>query len=125
MRRDPAFFVSVAQFTFWRWAFHFANQQKLLTNGWSRVSLNFRDHFGIVWSTRLTMRINEVAHRERWPWKLTADGLESVSKENHSIIDSEEDPRVERTFRWLLTPFVDPEWIDERLTASTDRASGD
>lgn len=123
MLREPAFFVSVAQFCFWRWAFHFANQQKLLTNGWTRVSLNFRDHFGVVWSTRVTARINEVAQRERWPWVLTADGLEPVSNENQPIGDPEVDPRVDHTFRWLLKPFVDPEWIDERLTASTDHAS--
>ncbi len=123
MRRDPAFFVSLAQFTFWRWAFHFADQQKLVTNGWTRVCHDFRDDFGVVWSTRLMNRVNEVAQREQWPWTLTADGLESVSKESQPTIDPNADPRVDHAFRWLLKPFVNPEWIDERLTASTDRAS--
>lgn len=125
MFSEPAFFVSVAQFCFWNWSFRFANPQKLLTNGWTRVSLDFRDHFGVVWSARLTARINEVARREQWPWILTSDGLEPIFSENRSTDDPKTDPRVDQTFRWLLKPFVDPEWIDERLTASTDRAAGD
>jgi hypothetical protein len=123
MLRVPAFFVSVAQVCFWSWAFHVANQQKPLTNGWTRVSLDFRDHFGVVWSTRLTARINEIARREQWPWVLTAEGLESISGENQSASTATTDPRVDQTFRWLLKPFVDSEWIDERLTASRDLAA--
>ena len=123
MRRDPAFFVSLAQFTFWQWAFRSAAEQKLATNGWTRVCLDFRDHFGVVWSTRLASRINEVAQREQWPWTLTTNGLESVSIEHQSTSDPDADPQVDHAFRWLLKPFVDPEWIDERLTVSTDRAS--
>lgn len=115
MFREPAFFVSVAQFCFWRWAFHVANPQRPLTNGWTRVSLDFRDHFGVVWSARLTARVNEVARREQWPWVLTASGFESVSKDGPLIGNLTLDARVDHTFRWLLKPFVDPEWIDERL----------
>lgn len=124
MFSEPAFFVSVAQFCFWNWSFGFSNQPKPLTNGWTRVSLDFRDHFGVVWSARLTARINEVARREQWPWMLTAHGLESAASHSQSTNDPQADPRVDHAFRWLLKPFVDPEWIDERLTASTGRASG-
>ena len=99
MLREPAFFVSLAQFCFWSWAFHSANQQKLKTSGWNRVSADFRDHFGVVWSTRLTARINEVARREQWPWILTSDGLESNSAENPSTGDPKPDPRLDHAFR--------------------------
>lgn len=123
MQRDPAFFVSVSQFCFWRWAFHFADQQKQADSGWKRVNLDFRDYFGVVWSTRVSSRINDVAKREQWPWMLTANGLESAANHSQSTNDPQADPRVDHAFRWLLKPFVDPEWIDERLTASTDRGS--
>ncbi len=125
MRRDPAFFVSVTQFCFWRWAYRLANQQNTFASGWQRLCLDFRDGFGVVWSTRLTGRINEVAQREQWPWILTDNGLKPISNESQPACDPEADPRVNHTFRWLLKPFVDPEWIDERLTASKDRALGD
>lgn len=122
-QRDPDFFVSVAQFTFWQWAFHASKKQSSVPNGWTRVVLDYRDHFGVVWSTRLTSRINEVAQREKWPCVLTTTGLMPVSANDQASDNSSTDPRVDHAFRWLLKPFVDPEWIDERLTASTDRAS--
>lgn len=68
----------------------------------------------------MTGRINEVAQREQWPWILTDNGLKPISNESQPACDPEADPRVNHTFRWLLKPFVDPEWIDERLTASKD-----
>lgn len=125
MRRDPAFFVSLTQFCFWQWAFHFGNQGKLVASDWKRVCFDFRDSFGVVWSARLTSRVNEVAQREQWPWTLTANGFEPVSNVGQPTSDPDADPRVNHTFRWLLKPFVDPEWIAERLTVSTDRATDD
>ncbi len=122
LRRAPDAAVGPIQLWFWWWAFHFA-KQKNAAAGWQKICLDFRDHFGVVWSTRLTARINEVAQREKWPWTLTANGLVPTSNDAPSGESSATDPRVDHAFRWLLKPFVDPEWIDERLTASTDRAS--
>lgn len=83
--------------------------------GWNRVWQDFRDCFGIGWSFRVMARVNEVARREQWPWVLTDHGLETISPDGPSTTLPDGDPRVDRTFRWLLKPFVDPVWIDERL----------
>lgn len=123
MRRDPDAIVGSAQLWFWWWAFDYAKTVNKPSKSWQRLYLEFRDYFGVVWSTRLTARVNEVAQREKWPWILTTDGLAAVSNGGPPVDDSATDPRVDQTFRWLLKPFVDPEWIDERLKASTDRAS--
>lgn len=69
-------------------------------------------------------RVNEIARRDNWPWTLTENGLSPVDPKNAIASDPDSDPRVDHTFRWLMKPFVDPEWIDKRLTASRDRASG-
>lgn len=94
------------------------------TVGWNRVWSDYGNAFGNLWSLRLMARVNEVARRDNWPWTLTESGLNPVGPENSPACDPSGDPRVDQTFRWLLKPFVDPEWINERLTASTDRASG-
>lgn len=91
---------------------------------WDRVWLDYQKYFGAVWALRLMARINEVAQRDQWPWRLTPNGMQLATHDAPHPGSPTADPRVEQTFRWLLKPFVDPEWIDERLTASTDRAAG-
>lgn len=93
-------------------------------NGWNRVWNDYRNIFGNLWALRLLARVNDVARRDKWPWTLTEGGLIPVDHQNATAGEPTGDPRVDQTFRWLLKPFVDPEWIDERLRASTDRASG-
>ena len=83
--------------------------------GWNRVWMDFRDWFGVAWATRLSARINEVAVREQWPWRLSHAGWRSASGEGLPAEPPVNDPRVEQTCCWLLKPFVDPKWIDERL----------
>ncbi len=111
--------VAVFQILFW-WSVETAARRKPAASGWDRVWVDFRDHFGILWAFRVMTRINEVAHREQWPWRLTADGLKLVASVNSPAGDPSADPRVDRTFRWLLKQFVDSEWIDTRLS-STER----
>jgi hypothetical protein len=89
-------------------------------SGWNRVWLDYRNLFGQVWGTRLMLRINEVAQREAWPWRLTESGLEPVTEvanpsADASAADFNSDPRVAHCFRWLLKPFVDDDWLDRRL----------
>lgn len=92
---------------------------------WDRVWFDYQKFFGLVWTLRLMARVNEVAERDQWPWRLTPIGMQPASRDAPHPGSPTSDPRVDHTFRWLLKPFVDPEWIDERLTASTDRAAGD
>ncbi len=91
---------------------------------WDRVWIEFQKFFGSVWTLRLMARVNEVATRDQWPWRLTPNGMQPATRDAPHPGSPTADPRVDQTFRWLLKPFVDPEWIDERLRASTDRASG-
>lgn len=83
--------------------------------GWNRVWIDFRDWFGVAWATRIMGRVNEVAQHEQWPWRLTPNGIQQASPDAPNPGSPDSDPRVGHTFRWLLKPFVDPEWIDERL----------
>ncbi len=88
-------------------------------SGWERVWFDFQKVFGSLWAMRVALRLNEVAVREQWPWRFMLHGLQSPPGEAASPSSPTDDPRVDRAFRWLLKPFVDPEWIDERLNATT------
>jgi hypothetical protein len=59
--------------------------------------------------------LNDIAHREQWPWCFTLQGLQPQPGSPAAPAPSNDDPRVDHAFRWLMKPFVDPEWIDERL----------
>jgi hypothetical protein len=85
--------------------------------GWNRVWMDYRDWFGAAWAARFSARVNEVAERDQWPWRLTHAGWQLSSGETPLAGPVVDDHRVDRTCRWLLKPFVDPEWIDERLSA--------
>lgn len=98
-------------------------RRPIATSGWNRVWTDYLNSFGNLWAMRLMARVNEVARRDNWPWILTETGLNPVDPQNVLAGDPLADPRVDQAFRWLLKPFVDSEWIDERITASTDRAS--
>ncbi len=110
--------VVVFHLLFWC-SVEIAVRRKSTATGWDRVWLDFQNHFGLVWSFRLMPRINEVAQREQWPWRLTADGLQPIASDNTPADDPSADPKVDHTLRWLLKQFVDAEWIDARLS-STD-----
>ncbi len=86
------------------------------TWGPDRVWNDFRETFGIVWTKRALDRINiEFASREQWPAQLGPDGLEWSSpptEEQRQQVEA----RLTYALHWLLRRFVDPEWIDRRLT---------
>lgn len=110
---------------FWLAAAFETWRRPIATSGWNRVWTDYLNSFGNLWALRLMARVNEIARRDNWPWTLTETGLNPADPQNALAGDPNGDPRVDHAFRWLLKPFVDSEWIDERLTASTDRASGD
>ncbi|MBM3970628.1 MAG: hypothetical protein FJ302_12305 [Planctomycetes bacterium] len=109
---------------FWLAAAFETRTRPVVLFGWNRVWNDYRNFFGNLWALRLMARVNEIARRDNWPWTLTENGLSPVDPKNAIASDPDSDPRVDHTFRWLMKPFVDPEWIDKRLTASRDRASG-
>ncbi len=106
------------QFLFWL-AMSWAARVQSRCAGWDRVWHEFQSWFGGVWALRIMARINEVALREQWPWRLTPEGLRPVSPDVPNPDSATTDPKVDRAFRWLLKPFVDPEWINERLNAES------
>ncbi len=119
-RSDTVAIIFCGQLLFWLQV-DAAFRHRRTMMGWDRVFCDFRDHFGAVWAFRLMARVNEVAQREQWPWRLMPDGLQPFPGESSTATKSaldhnpNTDPRVAHTFRWLLKQFVDPEWIDSRL----------
>jgi hypothetical protein len=91
-----------------------ANDSRLPFNrAWS----DFRESFGIVWSKRIQERFNEDARGKGLKLRLGFQGLEDASGGRSS--DSFEPASLaaaESSLRWHLQKFVDPEWIDQRLT---------
>jgi hypothetical protein len=92
-----------------------------------RLWLDFRDHFGIVWARRIQDRFNDVAQKSHWPARLELEGLhwqaDSAAGDNGmpgpadtALLQPGAGPSPEATFRWLLRRFVDPDWIDRRLS---------
>jgi len=108
-----------------------------------RLWFDFFDTFGVVWGRRIQDRMNYLAHKESWPFRLELDGFVEVDqgrvsdRSQSNVTDSKSmlrhvsnqtppalvdyDSRIEHTFRWLLRRFVDPPWIDRRIgSANSD-----
>jgi hypothetical protein len=85
-----------------------------------RVWRDFRDLFGIVWSRRVQERFNDQARQTGLSLRLGWEGLEpAAGNPTSGTFDSQSLADTEKSLRWLLQKFVDPEWIDERLEAAT------
>ena len=106
--------VLVLQISIWTHVSEFSKRNRNSV-GWDRVWFDYQKFFGTVWTLRLMARVNEVAERDQWPWRLTPTGMQPATRDAPHPGSPTSDPRVDHTFRWLLKPFVDPEWIDERL----------
>lgn len=83
------------------------------SGGWNAVWLDFRDLFGIVWAKRVMDRINEAARSERWPIRLTLDGI-TTAEQQDALETAAANERLDHWMRLLLKRFVDPEWIEAR-----------
>jgi hypothetical protein len=82
--------------------------------GLDRVWLDFRDSFGVVWSLRVTERVNATAAMVGWPVKLGWRGLRDPEGLSGGVSEMTREV-FEEVFRGLLRRFVSPEWIDKRL----------
>lgn len=81
----------------------------------SRLWMDFRDWFGIVWARRVQDRVNEVAERQQWPVRLELGGFKWTGDVPAADEFDQTSMRIDDTLRWLLGRFVDPVWIDARL----------
>ena len=79
---------------------------------------DFVELYGIVWARRVVDRINVFGDREKWPARMTMQGL-SINDETAIDTMHETEPRIHEVVRWVLRRFVDAEWIDERIARSS------
>jgi hypothetical protein len=80
-----------------------------------RLWNDFRDLYGIVWARRVMDRVNDAAVHEGWPVRLHLHGFAGLEPAPPPSLAPDQFQQIERTLRWLLRRFVDPEWIDERI----------
>jgi len=83
---------------------------------YDRIWNDFRDLYGIVWARRVLDRVNDAAVHEAWPVRLQLHGFVPVDPSRPISLTPEQSRQIEHALRWLLRRFVDPEWIDERIT---------
>lgn len=82
---------------------------------WDAPWREFRELYGITWSRRILERVNEAAREERWPIRLTFDGVAPEPDQNDPIPTDQAAARLDHWLRFLMKRFVAPEWIEERL----------
>lgn len=82
-----------------------------------RLWLDFVDQFGLVWAKRVMDRLNEAARHEKWSAEFQWHGIQRDPKATDEE-QSRTDARIEHNVRWLLKRFVNPEWIEARLTTA-------
>ncbi len=76
-----------------------------------RTLLEFGELYGHVWWSRMEDRLNVFAKQYGWPGQFfVGRGLWTEP------LTEAQQAEVERAFRWLFRRFVDPEWLDARLT---------
>lgn len=89
-------------------------------HGWSRVWLEWRDRFGVLWSLRLMQRFNEDIRRVGTAVQLTWHGFRFDSNERMQEADTLPEGAV-HVFENLARRFVDPPWLKQvRDAPSTD-----
>ncbi len=89
---------------------------RALTVPFDALLADFRNLYGIVWARRVLDRINETAARDSWPVRLQLQGFVPVDPSCDANLTPEQSRQIEHAVRWLLRRFVDPEWIDDRLS---------
>jgi hypothetical protein len=113
MRAAATIGLSVAT---WLAAWQAGRRRRRRGHRLERVWGDFRDLFGVVWGRRMMDRLNDAAREEGWPVRLHFDGFAPVDPAKPVELSPEQSARVEHALRWLLRRFVDPEWIEERMT---------
>jgi len=87
---------------------------------------DFRDLFGIVWARRTLERFNDYARQKALTIRLGMYGFEDTAGKPLSL---NSDPAIraaaESALRWHLQKFVDPGWIDARLSVREGKAPGE
>lgn len=90
-----------------------------------RVWGDFRELFGIVWARRTLERFNDYAGQKALTIRLGLHGFEDTSgKRLNLAADPTLRAAAESALRWHLQKFVDPEWIDARLSMRDNHAPG-
>ena len=87
-------------------------------SGCDRIWIDFRNQFGIVWASRIQVRINDAVKRENLPARLTIHGLIWADESVNDDVKSQTEIRYEHLLRWWLRRFVDPEWVDQRMQSN-------
>lgn len=98
------------------WGARQAGRPVAVTSRFDRLWIDFLDYFGIVWARRIQERVNKAARTEQWPVRLELYGF-TWNGADPDDLGAATNGRIEQTLRWLLRRFVDPDWIDQRLTA--------
>lgn len=100
----------------WLAAWQARRATRPLENPIERVWSEFRDFFGVVWGRRILERVNETARQEGWPVRLHFDGIAAADPSKPASLTPQQADRLEKVLRWLLRRFVDPQWIDKRMS---------
>ncbi|MDB4614722.1 hypothetical protein OAH18_03425, partial [bacterium] len=95
------------------------------SRGLQRVWSDFCDSFGIVWSRRVAERFNLMVKREKLEVRIHNTSV--MREKAGQPMDTAVNDREEQILRWILRRFVDPTWLDHRLTTNdnTKLSSGD
>jgi hypothetical protein len=60
--------------------------------------------------------VNEAGTQNGWPQRLELHGFVAKESAGPHDLSPAHIEQIEHTLRWLLRRFVDPEWIDARLS---------
>jgi hypothetical protein len=90
-------------------------------NSYDRLWLDFRDHFGLLWSLRVQERVNAAAQQYGWDLDLSWNGFRRKSDGGAlPAIDPAMEPALRTTLKGLLRRFVSNGWIAARTGTSLD-----
>ena len=96
---------------------------QLAAGGTQELWQHFRDLYGIVWAKRVMDRVNQFSARETWNVHLSLEGFVRNSNddghaENARLPNRDIPERAILVLCWLLTRFVDREYLQQFLPDS-------
>lgn len=93
-----------------------SRRNRITTNPYDRLWLDFRDSLGLFWALRVQERIQAAAQQYGWDLDLTWSGFRRGSDgAEPGTIDPAIEPALRTTFKGLLRRFVSNAWIATRL----------